>query len=293
MSLINKVLRDLDGRNAGATERPPSPAVKPVDGKTHGHEWFWRTVAGLVLIALGWVGWVVYQIQPRPIATELAQQAAERAAKRAAPTLAQAPLVVPAPPVAQPVVAKPAAEPQAPPATKPAEQPEVLRFAYSIETPIGSAAAPTEAKRKAEVKPKPEAKKKPATEKPRFERRDVALTPVEKAEVEFRRGVDLLKRGRASEADAAFRAALAADSAHRGARQAMVVLRIERGDLEGASRLLKEALAADASQPDFAVALARIHVERVGQHLLVVNEGEEGRHERSSRGNEPLTFRFP
>jgi len=92
MSLINKVLRDLDGRNAGATERPPSPAVKPVDGKTHGHEWFWRTVAGLVLIALGWVGWVVYQIQPRPIATELAQQAAERAAKRAAPTLAQAPL---------------------------------------------------------------------------------------------------------------------------------------------------------------------------------------------------------
>jgi len=69
-------------------------------------------------------------------------------------------------------------------------------------------------------------------------------------------------RGFAANHNAAFRAALAADSAHRGARQAMVVLRIERGDLEGASRLLKEALAADASQPDFAVALARIHVER-------------------------------
>lgn len=248
MSLINKVLRDLDQRQAVGGSPPPS-TVRAVAARREGHEWFWRTVALLVAVALGWVAWVVYQIQPRPLATELAQAAA---AKRAAPALAQAP------PVVQPPVASP------PPVVQSPAPAEPLRFAYSIETSIGAPAAKAEPKPepKREARPRAEAKRSPQAEKPRFERREVALTPVEKAEVEFRRGVDLLKRGRASEADVAFRAALAADSAHRGARQAMVALRIERGDLEGASWLLKEALAADARQPEFAVALARIDVER-------------------------------
>lgn len=253
MSVINKVLRDLDKRQAaGVGGQTPPTSVRSVTATSAGHEWFWRSVAFLVLIALGWVGWVFYQIQPRPLATELAHQAAERAARR--PAVAKAPVVAPAP---VPVVQQPAPPAQAPAKPTP---PDVFRFAYRIETPI----APKEPKAepKPVAKPKAETKKQPATEKPRFERRDVALTPVEKAEVEFRRGVDLLKRGRAAEADAAFRGALAADGKHRGARQAMVALRLERGDLDGASRLLREALAADPHQPEFAVALARIHVER-------------------------------
>lgn len=250
MSVINKVLRDLDKRQAQSVAGQVPPAsVKTVTTSGGGHEWFWRIVSVLSLAALGWVAWVVYQIQPRPIATELAHQAAEQAARRPAPAIAKAP-------AAPPVVQQPAQQVQAPPA-----QPEPMKFAYSIETPIATPAPKAEAR--PAVPPKPRAEtKKPAPEKPRFERRDVAFTPVEKAEVEFRRGVDLLKRGRAAEADAAFRAALSADSKHHGARQAMVALRLERGDLDGASRLLREALAADPAQPEFAVALARIQVER-------------------------------
>lgn len=256
MSVINKVLRDLDQRQAaGVAGQKPPASVRSVAAASAGHEWFWRSVAFLLLLALGWVGWVFYQIQPRPIATELAHQAAERAAKR--PIVAKAQVVAAAPVVQQPApVAQPAA-PQAQASAKPAPS-DGFRFAYSIETPI----APKAEEPKPVAKPKAEAKKPAVSEKPRFERRDVAFTPVEKAEVEFRRGVDLLKRGRAAEADAAFRGALAADGKHRGARQAMVALRLERGDLEGASRMLREALAADPNQPDFAVALARIHVER-------------------------------
>jgi MSHA biogenesis protein MshN len=260
MSVINKVLLDLDKRQEPSIGNLPPPAsIKPT-APAKSHEWFWRTVAFLVLIALGWVGWVVYQIQPQPIATELAQEAAERAARRPAPkSVAQAPVVVPqmVPPATPPVAPQPAAQVQAPAAAKPASQPEPMRFAYSIETPIQAPRPKAEA-----AQPKVEATKKPAAEKPRFERRDLALSPGDKAESEFRRGVDLLKRGRTSEAEAAFRSALAADAKHRAARQAQVALRIERGDLEEASRLLNEALAADPRQPDFAVTLARIHVER-------------------------------
>jgi MSHA biogenesis protein MshN len=271
MSVINKVLQDLDKRQAaGGGERPAPSNVRTVPGRSAGHEWFWRSVAFLALIALGLVAWVAYQVQPRPIATELAHEAADRAAKRPPPALAQpaAPVVQPA---QAPVALKPAAEPQVPatPAVAPA-QPEALRFAYSIETPISAPAPKAEAKPAEAPKPpattaaaaKPRSEKQAAREKPRFERRDVALTPTEKAETEFRRGADLLKRGRAMEAEAAFRSALAVDSGHRDARQALVALKMERGDLAEASRLLRETLAVDPSQADFAVALARIHVER-------------------------------
>jgi len=165
-------------------------------------------------------------------------------------------------PPATPPVAQSAVPAQAPAAVQPAPQPEPMRFAYSIETPIQAPAAKLQPNPPAEPRPKAEAAKKPAAEKARFERRDLAPSPADKAENEFRRGVDLLKRGRATEAEAAFRSALAADAKHRSARQAQVALRIERGDLAEASRLLNEALAVDPKQPDFAVALARIHVER-------------------------------
>jgi len=262
MSLINKVLRDLDTRQTTQGIEPARPAaVNIVSVKAASHEWFWRSVAFLVLIALGWVGWVFYQIQPHPIATELAEQAA---AKRAAtPTPVAAAPVAPQPAAPQPVtppapaaVATPEPKPAA--AAKPVPPPYIFRFAYSIDTPIGAPAPRVESKPKPQAQPK----KAPVAEKPRFERRDVVLTPEEKGETEFRRGVDLLKRGRTMEAQSAFRTAVSADAGHRAARQALVALAMERGDLDDASRLLTDALARDPAQPDFAAALARIQVER-------------------------------
>jgi hypothetical protein len=35
-------------------------------------EWFWRIVAGLMLVFSAWAGWVVYQITPRSVVTPLA-----------------------------------------------------------------------------------------------------------------------------------------------------------------------------------------------------------------------------
>ena len=33
-------------------------------------EWFWRIVAGLMLLVIAWVVWVLYQITPRSVVTE-------------------------------------------------------------------------------------------------------------------------------------------------------------------------------------------------------------------------------
>jgi hypothetical protein len=37
-------------------------------------EWFWRIVAGLMLIVIAWVIWVLYQITPRSVVTPLAYE---------------------------------------------------------------------------------------------------------------------------------------------------------------------------------------------------------------------------
>jgi MSHA biogenesis protein MshN len=84
----------------------------------------------------------------------------------------------------------------------------------------------------------------------------------DRAEREFRRAVELLKQGRAAEAEEGFAAGLAQDPSHRAARQALVALNLGRGQLEPARRLLHDGLVQDPTQPDFAFALARILVER-------------------------------
>jgi cytoskeletal protein RodZ len=37
-------------------------------------EWFWRIIAGLMLIVIAWVIWVLYQITPRSVVTPLAYE---------------------------------------------------------------------------------------------------------------------------------------------------------------------------------------------------------------------------
>ena len=45
-------------------------AAKP--GARRDWEWFWRIIAGLMLVVIAWVVWVLYQISPRSVVTPLA-----------------------------------------------------------------------------------------------------------------------------------------------------------------------------------------------------------------------------
>jgi len=52
-------------------ERGAAPA-KP--GARKDWEWFWRIIAGLMLIVIAWIIWVLYQISPRSVVTPMAYE---------------------------------------------------------------------------------------------------------------------------------------------------------------------------------------------------------------------------
>jgi hypothetical protein len=112
-------------------------------------EWFWRFLAVVMLVVIGWVVWIAIQISPPEMVLPAAYEAAAQgrasrssggaigvagAAVPAPASADQAATAVPAPSAPVPVVA---AEPVKP--AKPAEPPvnlEKLRMADTIETPI-------------------------------------------------------------------------------------------------------------------------------------------------------------
>lgn len=128
---------------AQQTAQPGDAAPKPQ--KMVG-EWFWRFLAAVMVVTVGWVFWIIYQINPQPLITNAGFEAAAKAKARASQdakgviTPAAAPATAPAgdsSTQAAPAQAD-AAKPPAAPATakEPPVNVERLRFADSIETPI-------------------------------------------------------------------------------------------------------------------------------------------------------------
>jgi len=111
MSLINKMLQDLDKRHAAdGGGKTLTQQLRPVKTARSWKRIMWEVGAGLI-IAAGWTVWVLYQVSPRSVVTDLAFQSQ---AKRPHPAAAglQAPSPAPAPVVA--VAPVPAAAPQVP-----------------------------------------------------------------------------------------------------------------------------------------------------------------------------------
>ncbi len=82
MSLINKMLQDLDQRRspqAAAGDPALAAHLKPVATPRYGSEVFWRVMAAVMLLMVGWVAWVMWQLTPHPVVTDLAYQSALRA----------------------------------------------------------------------------------------------------------------------------------------------------------------------------------------------------------------------
>lgn len=131
MSVINKMLRDLDERHALAAPEsaPTSVQSGPEAHRRRDREWFWRIVSALMLVAVAWVGWIAYQLQPQPLVTDLALRSADMA-HRAAAQKATGATAAPAQAVPGPAV---------PPPT-PTEPPQAT--AVSAPSPM-AAAAPT------------------------------------------------------------------------------------------------------------------------------------------------------
>ncbi len=263
MSLINKMLQELDRRNApqGGIAGTGHAGVlaqhlRPVTLKKMGSDFFWRVLAVMMLFAVGWVAWVVWQILPHPIVTELTDQAARQrasapkaAADQAAPAF-QVAVASPAPPPGSTPPLRRAAEPA---------KPDMLRLATELTTPILARPARSYSFKPAPKKPATVASVAPASGK--IDRR-MNITSHEGAESEFRRAVSLVNQGRIAEGMDGFRSALKMDPEHQAARQTLVALLLEAKRVNEAATVTEEGLALNPANAGYAMLLARILVER-------------------------------
>ena len=273
MSLINKMLQDLDQRNAPQAGIAGASAdgqgtrlaqqVRAVRSRRFSSDFFWPVMSVLMLTAVGWVAWVAWQIMPHSVATELALESRQRKteAAKAAPAPAQP---VPAP-------AASAAAPKAAPAGLPGDAGpakfDMLRLATELTTPIPERRASLSALKSKGAKTNrvksaaPELLAGGTADGGRIDRRpnDPAH---ERADGEFRRGVNLVNQGRIAEGMDGIRSALQIDPGYETARQTLVALLLESKRMDEAAAVLREGLALNAANSGFAMLLARIMVER-------------------------------
>jgi MSHA biogenesis protein MshN len=282
MSLINKMLQDLDARGTPGSEAMQMH-IKPVAQAERA--WPLKLVLGalavlLVLAALGLAGWrYLHQpgraLAPRPQPVTVVMtppRAAPAAVAVTAPpapvstSAAAAPAAVPLSPAAQPPVElheQPLAEPDATPAEVSRKEKRERALAAKREHPTTKEVTPRRSKHEAAAKAEPadKAARQGAATSGRDE------TVGQRAEDAYRHALGNLQDGRVSDAMAALRQALQADPRHEAARQTLVGLLIEHGQADEAMHQLQLGLTLDPRQPALAMLLARLQIERGGSGL--------------------------
>ncbi|WP_338761267.1 tetratricopeptide repeat protein [Massilia sp. METH4] len=303
MSLINKMLQDLDARGGGAA-RNATGDVRPVAADRSSR----KAIAigagvGALIVAIGGGGW--YWLNGRaaapvaPVAPTVASMSAPAAptppavpaaapavaapaldtAAAADPTTA-APIAAPAPQGASLQTATPpAGAPQAAPSRSaaapavapqggvpPAELPpaELVR----AQAPVAQAPAPATKPRPRPQRPdraaSPSAGAPAAPSPPVPTGQGAGLTASQQAENGYRRALAALQEGRVTEGIALLEGTVQAYPRHEAARQTLVGLLVENGRADEAMRHAQLGLSLDANQPQLAMLLARLQLEHGG-----------------------------
>ncbi|WP_426073773.1 tetratricopeptide repeat protein [Janthinobacterium sp. DSP2-3-3] len=246
MSLINKMLQDLDARGT-PDGRGDAAGIRSVPERERGvsRALVFGGAAGLTAAAIA-LGWVYLKRPPVP-------PVLVSVATTPVPAPVSAPVaVVPAPVVAAPVAPVVAAKPEpvfqaeeAAPAPTRARSAELRRI---TEKPAKPAAAPV-------VKTTA-----PVTSERIIDGKQV--TAQQRVENEYRRALAQLQDGRVSDAMLALQQTLQMDPRHQGARETLVRLLLEAQHPDEAARQLQLSLALDPKQPAQAMMLARLQLDK-------------------------------
>lgn len=290
MSVVNRMLRDLDRREAGEEH---TVYTQQLQTGTQAGRPMSRSIIGtavIVLLAAGFGAWHYFGTPEAPPAP--------------------APVIATASPASDPAATQAVAPPPVPPArTEDEDAPDTNDRAPAAAPTIHTAAAardhtiispppaqtagePQTPTRAADVAPGPDADTRvvasantaaavsknaapsrestpPVMRETRPEdttparidvrpRSPVALT----AEQAFRQAAALIAQGRHEEARMALRTALDMDPSHEGARQTLAVLLVEAQQTEDAIALLAEGLQRNPAQTNFAIVLARLKLDQ-------------------------------
>ena len=78
MSLINKMLQELDRRHAMGSPNADvmTQQIEPVTAGRRRRDLFWLILGLELAVALGWLAWTSYQLRPQSVVTELALRTA-------------------------------------------------------------------------------------------------------------------------------------------------------------------------------------------------------------------------
>ncbi|GAB1231805.1 tetratricopeptide repeat protein [Ferrigenium sp. UT5] len=88
------------------------------------------------------------------------------------------------------------------------------------------------------------------------------ISPTQRADAEYRKGLQARQAGQTPEALAAFEAALKTNEGHEQARFALAALLLDNGQAAAAERVLQAGLQLKPLRLDFAMALARMQIEQ-------------------------------
>ncbi|MDN2675752.1 tetratricopeptide repeat protein [Janthinobacterium sp. SUN033] len=242
MSLINKMLQDLDARGT-PDGRGDAAGIRSVPERERGvsRALVFGGAAGLTAaaIALGWV----YLKRP--------------AVPPVLVSVASTPVLVPVPAPA-PVVVVPAPTPVV------AAEPEPV-FQAEEATPAPAKLRAADMRRITEHAAKPAAAPVVKTTASAASERIIdgkQVTPQQRVENEYRRALAQLQDGRVSDAMLALQQTLQLDPRHQGARETLVRLLLEAQRPDEAARQLQLSLALDPKQPAQAMMLARLQLDK-------------------------------
>ena len=266
MSLINKMLQDLEARKNAPLGKP---SAEPIFRNLHAvsdpglRRWAVPLLASAALSMLVLAGWYTWSHRGSEFSNRLAatKQGAEVAGSPspessatvvATVTHAPAPASINAPPAVRPpaptsaAVIKPAARVTSPAqTTKPAPTPMV----------VASAPRPV-------VTVPEQASDKDEGAAGTIEKRALTLTPQQRAENHYRAAAQQMQQHQLVQAEQGLRAALQENPRHIGARDLLAALLLQRGSMDDAREVLEQGLTAVPGQASFATLLARIYVEQ-------------------------------
>ncbi len=254
MSLMNKMLRDLDQRRASELEKdgisrhvrtlPPTQAVP----------WKGPALAILGAIAGAAIVWLVLSLRQETRAS--------------VPHVVASPAALFAVPAAQPASVPPLVEPFHAPA-----KPESAQAYQEPQRPIAPPVERREPSLKLDrslvvsgARYQPPAPSLPANESSllpsHIEKQPRTPVMSERSDAEYRKGMNAIKRGAVDEASTALRTALRIEPDHVAARQALLSLLFDQKQWDEAQAVGAEGLALDPKQAGWAMLMARLQVER-------------------------------
>jgi MSHA biogenesis protein MshN len=298
VSLINKVLRDLDARTNAPSRKASRPQVFDDLRPTMGSPRRWRSRMLVVVLFIAAAAGGLYVWQQGDLDTAMAKAKTWIASLTGSAPPPKPTVVAQQPaPVAPPESPTPVPVPDAAPATEgavadgaasavPPVSPDDTQPAVAQDTPPPAPETETTDQAAQPVRKTPAAAA--SEDDGRIEKTDRPQTVEELAEGAYREGVRFLQQSRPAQADQALRLALTHDPKHLAARELLAGLQLEQGRPAEARATLEQGIMQVPEYVPFALLLARLYVDQGAErNALAVLEKV-----RSEGANQPEYLAF-